>query len=312
MEMQLVDCAVPTAPAPITQPPLIHTLHDTSMLAYVSVRTWSARKLDRKATKRLTDEAGADGEAARVNKYLLVNADAQLKVIQRIARKARDVLTDRSLPWDDAGNRLVSNFDTFVLLGDLNKVEQEFDEAVEAFIAEYPRLREIALQGLGDMAQPEDYPPVEVVREKFSIRVSLQPLPDGFSDSRVGLNPEQQAALQRHYEAQSAERYEVALLSAWERLRDDVERYVDRLELDEEGKPKVFQATMVTNLRSTMSLLKNLNVFDSPELRRMCYQIEDTLCRHDPDTLRNSPSAATTARTSAADLVERLNALLGP
>lgn len=308
MEMQLVDRAVPTAPAP---QPQVKTLHDTSMLAYVSVCTWSARKLDRRATQRLTETEGADGEAARVNKYLLVNADSQLKVIQRIARKARDVLMNRSLPWDDAGNRLVSNADTFRLLGELNQVEQEFEQAVEAFITEYPQLREIALQGLGDMAQPEDYPPVEVVRQKFAIRSSLQPLPAGFSDSRVGLSPEQQTALQRHYEAQSAERYELALLSAWERLRDNVERFVDRLDLDEEGKPKVFQATMVTNLRETMALLKNLNVFNSPELERMRYQIEDTLCRHDPETLRNSTTAAEAARQSATALVERLNALLG-
>lgn len=305
METNLID--TPAMPAS-----RVKTLHDTSMLAYVSVRVWSARKLDRKATKRLTDEAGASTDAARVNKYLLSNADAQLKVIQRLARLARETLINRSLPWDDAGNRLVSNLDTFGLLGELYAIEQDFDAAVDAFCAEYPRLRELALQSLGDMAAAEDYPPVEVVREKFAIKSTLQPLPAGFSDSRVGLSPEQQAALAIHYETQSAERYEGALTAAWERLRDNVERFVDRLELDEEGKPKVFQASLVTNLRETMELLKNLNVFDSPDLERMRYQIEDTLCRHDPETLRTSSSAADMARTSAAALVQRLNDLLAP
>lgn len=290
----------------------IKTLHDTSMLAYVNVRIWSARKLDRKATKRLTDEAGASAEAARVNKYLLANADTQLKTLQRLGRQARETLINRSLPWDEAGNRLVSNLDTFTLLGELYAIEQAFAEAVDEFCREYPRLRQLAIQSLGDMAAEEDYPPVEVVREKFSIRSSLSPLPAGFSDVRVGLSPEQQDALRRHYEAQSAERYEGALTAAWERLRDNVERFVDRLEPDEEGKPKVFQASLVTNIRETMELLNNLNVFDSPELERMRYQIEDTLCRHDPETLRTSSLAADMARTSAAALVQRLNDLLAP
>lgn len=290
---------------------LIKSLHDTSMLAYVSVCVWSARKLDRKATKRLTDEAGANTDAARVNKYLLVNADTQLKTLQRLARRAREILINRSLPWDDAGNRLVSNADTFALLGELFAVEQEFAAAVEEFCKEYPRLRELALDALGDMAQAEDYPPVEIVRSKFSIRSTLQPLPAGFSDSRVGLNEEQRDALAKFYETQSAQRYEAALQAAWERLRDNIERYVERLEPDDEGNPKVFQATMVTNLRETMALLKNLNVFDSPELERMRYQIEDTLCKYDPETLRASSSAAETARLSASALVARLNALLG-
>src|SRR5690242_11064298 len=145
----------PEAPVAAFNP--IKTLHDTSMLAYVNVRIWSARKLDRKATKRLTDEAGANAEAARVNKYLLVNADTQLKEIQRLGRRARDVLVNRSLPWDDGGYRLVSNLDTFGLLGELYQVEQEFNKAVDAFCEEYPNLREAALAGLGDMASSEDY-----------------------------------------------------------------------------------------------------------------------------------------------------------
>jgi hypothetical protein len=290
---------------------LIKTLHDTSMLAYVNVRIWSARKLDRKATKRLTDEAGASAEAARVNKYLLANADVQLKKLQRLARQAREALINRSLPWDEAGNRLVSNYDTFGLLGELYAIEQEFAAAVDEFCQEYPRLRSLAIQSLGDMAAEEDYPPVEVVREKFSIRSSLTPLPAGFSDVRVGLSPEQQEALRHHYEAQSAERYQTALTAAWERLRDNVERFADRLTLDDEGNPKVFQASLVTNIRETMELLKNLNVFDSPELERMRYQIEDTLCQHEAPVLRANYSVAEAARTSAADLVKRLNDLLG-
>jgi hypothetical protein len=291
---------------------IVKTLHDTSMLAYVSVRVWSARKLDRRASKRLTDEAGANTDAARVNKYLLASADTQLRDIQKIARRARDILNDNSLPWDDAGNRLVANGTSFKLLAQLYEVENEFAAAVDAFCIAYPQLRDLARKALGDMASDEDYPPVEVVRDKFAIRSSLTPLPAGFSDVRVGLSPEEQDALRRHYEAEAATRFEEAMISAWTRLRDNVARYVDRLQVDADGKPRVFTASMVTQLRDTMALLGELNVFDNPALGRLKFQIEEALCKHDPEALRTSTSLAASTQASAASILQQLNAMLLP
>lgn len=290
----------------------IETLHETSMLAYVSVRVWAARKLDRKATKRLTDESSATADAARVNKYLMSAADEKLRGIQKIARRARDTLVAATLPWDEAGNRLISNLDTFQLLGDLYAIEQEFDAAVNDFCTDYPQLRDISLQALGDMADIEDYPSVEVVRSKFSMKNSLTPLPAGFGDVRVGLTDEQQEALRKHYEAQAAERFEDATRSGWERLQSNVERYVDRLALTADGKNKAFQSTMVEQLRDTVALLKNLNVFNNPDLERFRFQIEETLCKHDPEVLRNSIQAAQTTHKAAQGILDKLNAMLAP
>lgn len=289
---------------------IVKTLHDSSMLAYITIRVWSARKLDKKATRRLTDENAASADAARVNKYLLASADSQLKDIQRIARRARDVFYDLTLPWSDAGERLLSNLDTFKLIGEMHAIEQEFNAAVDAFCVEYPKLREVSLLALGDMANNDDYPSEEVVRTKFGIRTTLSPLPEGFSDERVGLTPEQQDALRVHYETQAAERFEDAMTAAWTRLRDNVARYEDRLALTEDGKNKAFQATMVSQLRDTMELLKNLNVFNTPELIRFQFQIEQTLCKHDPDVLRNSITTAQSAQQSASTILHRLNAML--
>lgn len=288
----------------------IETLHDTSLLCYIVCKVWSARKLDKKATKRLTEANQATADAARVNKYLMSSADAQLRNINAIARRARSAVEQRSLPWDDAGNRLVSNADTFPLLAELNVIETEFAKAVDEFCTAYPDLRELSLTALGDMASIEDYPDVDTVRQKFNIRSTLQPLPAGFSDTRIGLTPVQQEALKKHYEAQAAERYEDAVLCAWERLYEDVKRYTERLSLDAEGNPQRFTASMVDNLRGTMGVLSNLNIFNSPDLARLRFQIEETLCKHDPDALRDSIQIHQSAHQSATKILSQLEEML--
>lgn len=287
----------------------LKTLHDTSLLATVSACVWSARKLDKKATHKLTQEASADANAARVNKYLMASADTQLAAIRALGRKARDILNNRSLPWDDMGYRLVANVDSFTLIGELADIEDQFKLAVDAFCESYPELREKSLAALGDMAEPDDYPDTDTVRTKFSLTSRLMPLPVGFSDSRTGLTAEQQKLLEEHYTEAAADQFTAALTSAWERLRDNIERYVDRLAL-QDGKAKVFQSSMVDSLRDTMELLTNLNVFNTPALIDMRATIENQICHFSPDTLRTSYSAAQTAHNASQSVVEQLNRLL--
>lgn len=284
-------------------------LHQSSQLIFVSISVWSARKLDRKTTSKLTAEHNATADAARVNKYLMSSADDQLKAIQTIARRVRGLVEQKTLPWDDAGNRLISNFDSFELLGELHALRLEFESAVDEFCKGYPDMREASLKALGDMADPSDYPSVEMVRTKFAIRTSMQPIPRGFDDARVGLSPEQVEQLDKHYEALSQERFEEAMKAAFGRLRENVERYVDRLSLTEDGKTKPFTYTMVENTRATLGMITNLGLFNTAELQKLGHDIEVKLCAHDAGELKNSIGTAQSTKAAAEDILKRLQSI---
>jgi len=110
----------------------IPTLADSAMLCYLRVAVWSARKLDKKQTAKVTEDAGATTDAARVSKHLLANADSLLKDVQRKASELRDYLDSNTLPWNDAGQRILSNDKALTFVGPFENKKKEFDELAQA------------------------------------------------------------------------------------------------------------------------------------------------------------------------------------
>lgn len=291
----------------------IPTLHDGAMLVYVQLRVWSARKLDRKQTAKTVVGAKATGDSARVNKHLLASADSKLKDVQRVANRIRAFIETKTLPWDDAGNRIISNAQALVLVGEADRLRQEFNDAVDSFVEEYPVLRAQALVNLGEMANDDDYPQPDQVRAKFGVKLSFNPLPTGFNDFRTGMSEAQARAWQSHFEANVQSQVSGALANAWERLRENLQHYSDRLKLkdDGSGKTEIFRDTMVTNLRETVDLLDSLNVFNDPQLRATTALVRKEISVHDPAALRENVGAAMLVKQQADDVLRNINALLG-
>jgi hypothetical protein len=290
---------------------IVPQLKERAMLAYLKVSCWSGRKLDKKATAKVTAAANASSDAGRFNKNLLADADEYIKELQSIAGKARRLLEANSLPWDDAGNRLVSNANAMTLIGDVAKLRDEYNAIADKFTQDYPVVRAQALAALGDMADPADYPPPDVVRAKFSLSLSLQPLPEGFGDERTGLQDEQVQALQKHFEANVRSQYESALLAAWEQLREVVANISERLTNEPGEKRKIYRDSLIENARETCNLLKKLNVFDDAELEEVRFHVESTICAYDADQLRKNDAAANHVKTEADKVLERMRELLG-
>jgi hypothetical protein len=288
------------------------TLADRAMLVYVSISCWSARKLDKKQTQKTVAEAGATADAARVNKHLLANADSALKKIQQKANQIRDYLEANTLPWDDAGNRLLSNEQSLVVVGQLHTLEQEFKALVDEFIEEYPVLRAEAVKNLGDMGDDSDYPQPDQVRAKFKVSVTFSPLPVSFGDVRTGMSAEQAKVWQSVFEDKVKAQANRALRSAYDRLREHLAKYVDRLQPreDDPERVRVFRDSMVENLRETCDLLDSLNVFDDPELRQLNRHVRRGIAAHDPETLRGSVEVAEMVRREADDVLKRMEEFL--
>ena len=91
-----------------TTPVQIGDMAARLMLARLNISQWSARKLDRSATSKTTNEAGAKADAARVNKFLLSGNDTGLKAIGAIATAARADYYALTAPWTDNGDRVLT------------------------------------------------------------------------------------------------------------------------------------------------------------------------------------------------------------
>jgi hypothetical protein len=290
----------------------IPTLADSAMLAYLRVSIWSARKLDKRTTAKVTEDAGATTDAARVSKHLLANADSLLKDVQRKASELREYLDSNTLPWNDAGQRILSNDKALTFVGPFENKKKEFDALLDKFVEAYPALREQALSNLGDMANNDDYPPADVVRSKFAVKLSFDPLPLGFGDIRTGMSEAQAKAWQNHFEGNVKTQINEALANAWNRLREDLLRYSDRLKIKEgTDKCEIFRDTMVHNLRDTCTLLASLNVFGDANLQRITEKVSREIAMIEPDMLRTMPSAAKHVKSEVDALLASMQDLMG-
>ena len=287
-------------------------LTNRAMLTYVSISAWSGMKLDKKASTKVTDDAGAVADSARVNKRLLAGADAKLTAIRRIDTNVRRYLDAETLPWDDAGNRLLPNVKAFAVMAKVGEFRKQFNAAVDEFVAEYPMLRQQALASLGDLADTSDYPPTDQVRNRFAFRVTFSPLPGGFEDDvRYGLTDEQVKALEAAGESRVREQIENALRNAIERLLTDVRHLADKLRRDADGKYPIFRDSTIENVRATAEALGPLNVFNDPDLEAIRQRVLTECCLFSPTTLRNMETARDETAAKAQSLVDDMLGMLG-
>jgi hypothetical protein len=77
-----------------------------AMVLNLQIGIWQGHRLDKEASRKVTEEANANADAARVNKHL-VPKDA-LKAITAASTAVRAHFYSKTLPWKDNGDRLLT------------------------------------------------------------------------------------------------------------------------------------------------------------------------------------------------------------
>ena len=92
----------------------VHALTERAMVMNLSISRWEGKRLDKEASQRVTEEAGARADAARVNKHLVPKE--ALAPVMTAANVVRDHFYTSTLPWRDNGDRLMPRklFTTFI------------------------------------------------------------------------------------------------------------------------------------------------------------------------------------------------------
>jgi len=276
------------------------SLASRAMLCSLSISQWTARKHDPEASEEIAARHGAQANAGRYNKILL--PPQALAEIQKIAGEARREHYFMTLPWDDAGYRVLPAAAYLDHAAKLREYSQKFGAAADAFAKTFDQLVRDSQVRLGGLFRVEDYPSAGEIREKFSFETKVMPLPDA-RDFRVSLGDEETARIQRQITATVQASLTVASRELWQRLYEAVSHMVERLsayKVSEEGVEHPFRDTVVTNLARLVEVLPKLNVTGDPELERMADQVRASLLV-DPKELRKSETSRNeTARVAAA------------
>lgn len=287
-------------------------LSTRAMLARPSIAQWSARKLDKKTSHKVTDEAGAQEDAARVTKSLV--ASEALETVAKIATEARAYHMQRTLPWLDDGARLlpVAGYPAYVET--MREHREKFESAVRAFVAEYDSYVASAPRRLGALFDPADYPEPSQIIRKFSFTTRLFPVPTA-ADWRVDVSEESAAILRADVEAQSKEAMNLAVRDAYERIAEAVgamaKKLADYKPATEHAKAQgVFRDSLVDNVRSLAELLPVLNITGDKALAEIAARIASELTTYDAEDLRKDDGARYVVAERAAAILADVSAFM--
>ncbi|MCY4391865.1 MAG: hypothetical protein OXE43_07415 [Chloroflexi bacterium] len=176
------------------------------------------------------------------------------------------------------------------------------------FIEDYDHYVEQARLDLGKLFRIEDYPSKDQLRDRFSIRYRITPVPD--ADHFIAqLASDDTDRVKRDIERHIEEQLHDAVGDLYRRLAEAVERVSERLGEDGDGKPLVFRDTMISNIRDLVDVVPRLNIFGDQRLARLCEQGKDRIASVEPDSLRPSgtfdPVARARVKRDADDLMEQ-------
>lgn len=285
-------------------------IRSKAMLVHVRVNCWSARKFDHSATQTIRTQHQVAEDGGRYNKLLVPKADiGRVESAARNVRKTRDRYT---LPWGDGGGGdrllLAANYETFK--SEVNKAIRAYNDAAEEFALAYPRMISDAKSRLGSLFNRGDYPHLVEIRERFSAKIVIMPLPSEF-DPRLDLSDEEVRRMEVELEAEQRELFQQATLDIINRAKNALVRMSETLS-DPERK---FQKTMVTNLEPIAEVLAGLPYAEDhdKEIEALRSAVS-ALSKTDPKYLREDRyerKVTAKAADDASKIAERMAGLFG-
>ena len=267
-------------------------IREDCMTLDLTMGVWLGYKLDKEASRKTTDEANAEADAARVNKHLVPKA-ALAKVVTSYGR-VRTHFYANTLPWKDSGARLLTrkSFTTFIEKHE--ELVRETKEAVREFLdKDYPQTMARAQFRMGDMFKADDYPTASQLAHKFYVSLDIDGIPQSY-DVRLETND---AAIQQ--------RISKAMKELWVRLAEPLEHLAERIAED-----ATLRTSSVTNLREICGLIPALNFMDDPDLEAIRLDIERVITPWEAADLRKQPEARAQVSEEAKRIIDQMKGFM--
>jgi len=282
-------------------------LSDRALLVQLNVSQWTARKLDKKATREVADANYASRDAGNYNKKLLPMSDS-LANIHTMTGDIRKEFYTNTLPWGLENTHMLPTSNYLQFMTTFRKRRAEWDTAVRKFLVDYPSHQITAQRFLGNLYNHEDYPDVRDLQRKFNMDLVVLPVPT--NDFRVQLADDELSSIHADIERRIEESSGLAMKEAWQRLYDRVKHMVERLAKIDDPKSRFHESTL-EHITELCALLPRLNIMDDPNLEAMRYEVEGKLAGLSKDAVVNDPVFRQTKIDEASDIMARMGAFMG-
>jgi len=279
-------------------------LKDEAMIVRLSISQWTARKFDKGVTQSVAHHYGTRPDVGRYNKILIAQ-DAIKEIIQTVSN-ARSFHYENTLPWDDAGGRILPTANFLAYSKKMREFRALFESAVGEFLSNYDEYRENARRRLSAMFRAEDYPGRNEIVGKYGFSTDIEPVPDA-ADFRVSVSKKDTAQIKKKLEAKVKDREAEAMTDLYLRLNRVVTHFYEKLSNGD----TIFRDSLVENVVELVNLLPRLNIFDDPELEELRKETQKKLCAFEPEQLRKDEAARGKASKDAKAILEKMAGYVG-
>lgn len=299
---------------------ILAALQSTSMLAALRTPSFGIRRRDKEAGTRVSTEAGAVADAAKVTVNLLAGADELHKSITHLQRQARDRFNTLSMPWDGDTWRLLPSALFERCTDEVMRFKRPITDLKEKLRTEAPTIISRAAASLGDFAHRLKLPSPDEMVAAYDMVIEFQPVPDGARFH--GLPEATLRTLRRHVEQRAARKSVEAMREPMERFAGRIEFMVERLRAFEEreqraaagektGREGTFRTGLVADVQELATQLAAFNVTGDPAFAEICRHARDFAATLDAEAIKSSAPARAQATSLAGDLLGAIQALNG-
>ena len=280
------------------------TLADRAMLVRLTIKQWTARRLDRKVTREVNTSRGAAADAGNYHKALV--AKEALQTIRQLAGEIRHWHYDNTLPWADDGARLLPANHFAAYSAKVREYQTVWDDTVSDFVTGYPAFVEASRTRLNGMFDQAEYPSLADIRKRYGLDLVIDPVPAA-GDWRIELGDEYTARIKRQIESRVTQATHEAMADLWDRLYEVVAHIADRLTVPD----AIFRDSLIGNAQELCGLLTTLNITSDPNLEAMRRTVQEQLASRKPAELRTNPAEREETADKARQIMSAMGAYMG-
>lgn len=287
------------------------SLASSALIVSVDIKTWTATKQDKSISNEVTTSKNADADAARVTKVLLSHSPEH-KALLNYRQTVYNWLQRETYDW--AGSmRLLPTYKLESFKKQFNDHMAAFNALLDKFLVAYPGLISDAAFKQGGMFNRSEYPEVQDVRRRFSMKLFTHAVPE--NDFRCSISQVLADDLKEHYEAQTQEIVGGVMADLTKRLTTYATRLRNaceevQAEANEEAKSgkakrrKIYESTF-DNVKSMVDMIRNFNLTNDADLTEAANKLEAILTTRSLSDLRDSAVARADTRDDLNDILSK-------
>lgn len=293
----------------LQRPEHLTSLASSGMLIAVEISCWTGSKQDRSISDEVAVAKRADKSAGRYVKNLAAGLPSFKRLVNH--RQTVDNFVKRwTFPWNKSQDYLPSLRIPKFMEG-YKVLREQFDEYKQAFLTDFPNLVSNAAFTQGDMFNRDDYPTIEELEHKFTMRLYTSEVP--MSDFRCQIAQDLADDLFTTYSRQANEAINSILGEQRKQLTSVMESLSHCCDIDvstdADGNHKVKRRKIYdTTIQRALELcqtFEGFNLANDPQLEAARSALARVLDGVSLDTLRESDSQREKVKSEVDDILSK-------